>query len=149
MPIVKEVKENPLKKKYNKELNMSQNLSPKNAINNINKINNNTNNINIFEERRFNSVYEVSKNHPLYNNRYNYYTNKITNKDKEEKVVYSKNKIKFQKLKKDILPYNRFSKSQIKYSNTKSFNSNKNNMTMTEAYKNKKKYKIINIKVII
>ena len=139
MPIVKEVKENPLKKKYNKELNMSQNLSPKNAINNINKINNNTNNINIFEERRFNSVYEVSKNHPLYNNRYNYYTNKITNKDKEEKVVYSKNKIKFQKLKKDILPYNRFSKSQIKYSNTKSFNSNKNNMTMTEAYKNKKK----------
>ena len=126
MQVSPETKENSFKDKYNKELNLAKNLQNLSLKNNPK----------IIEERKFNSLYEVPKAKPIHNTRYNYLTNKITDIKNEEKCPYDKNKIKLNKLRKDIFPYNRFSKSHIKSSNTKFFN-NRNNITLIEANNNK------------
>ena len=104
------------KNKRNKDFNLSQNISPKNY--------------NIIEDRKFNSVYEDKKKirNVLINNRYNYFTSKNLTKG-DDKTYPEKNTIKLQNLKIGLLPYNRFSKSQLKYNNF----SNKNNMTMIDT----------------
>ena len=126
MQIAPDKKENQLKDKYNKEFNITKNLQNTSLRNNQK----------IIEERKFNSLYEVPKAKIIHNTRYNYLTNKITDIKNEEKCPYDKNKIKLNKLRKDIFPYNSFSKSHIKNRNTKFFN-NRNNITLTEANNNK------------
>ena len=105
-----------------KDFSVNQNFSPKS----FKKL----------EESKFVSLYEErnKKNDPINDqndNIINYFKNEKGDEEKDFNYAYPRNTIKLKKLKMNLLPYNRFSKSHAKYNNNYIFN--KNNMTMSDT----------------
>ena len=125
MKLEPEKKENKINNNKMKDFSYSQNFSPKSFKN--------------FEGAKFNPLYEernknnntIKDKNDNNDKRINYFQNEKGNEEKGFVYEYPRNTIKLHKFEKNLLPYDRFSKSHTKFNNNYTFN--KNNMTMYDT----------------